>query len=291
MIALSVSETLAASIGEVEAAALPPRVREVAADLVLDVAGLCIAARDTDYVRATLAATTGTGRATAIGHRSEHDCAASALINGTAAHGAYVSASVIGEWYYWWGANSTAVMYGSTDGSGVAHLVVPSAPAIVSAWDWVPVNVSQSQVPVPITVGGEKMNVTAIWARTYVGLAATGLLFPPEKDISLSLRQQQSEFWAEPQGGSISSQGGAAVSNINAGVPSQTQQASSGSYYLPSVIPSLQMSAGASKAPGATADAFLGIGPLSAAVAAAAALVGFGLAAVVLRGRKAREPV
>ena len=83
----SVSEKLAHGIASLSPNALPPRLYEVAEDLVLDVAGLCIAARGTDYVRAVLAATTGSGRTTAIGHARTLDCAASALVNGTAAHG------------------------------------------------------------------------------------------------------------------------------------------------------------------------------------------------------------
>jgi len=83
----SVSEALASRIAAADPAALPARAREVAEDLVLDVAGLCIAARETDYVRAALAAATSAGRSTAIGHARLFDCASSALVNGTAAHG------------------------------------------------------------------------------------------------------------------------------------------------------------------------------------------------------------
>ena len=83
----SVSGTLAARIVAVPPAALPARVQEVAEDLVLDVAGLCIAARETDYISAALAAATGTGGTTAIGHARRFDCGTSALVNGTAAHG------------------------------------------------------------------------------------------------------------------------------------------------------------------------------------------------------------
>ena len=83
----SVSEKLATGIAALAPQAFPPEVRVVAEDLVLDIAGLCIAARETDYVRAVLAAATGAGRTTAIGHARTLDCAMSALVNGTAAHG------------------------------------------------------------------------------------------------------------------------------------------------------------------------------------------------------------
>jgi 2-methylcitrate dehydratase PrpD len=55
--------------------------------LVLDVLGLCIAARDSDYIKAILASTDAAGPCTAFGHRSGFSAYDAALINGTAAHG------------------------------------------------------------------------------------------------------------------------------------------------------------------------------------------------------------
>ena len=83
----SVAERLAERIVAVKADDLPARLREVMQDLVLDVTGLCLAARGTDYVRAAIAATTGSGGATAIGHAKRFDCGQAAVINGMAAHG------------------------------------------------------------------------------------------------------------------------------------------------------------------------------------------------------------
>ena len=54
---------------------------------MLDVAGLCVAARRTDYVRATLTSVDEGGPCTAIGHAGSFDAFDAALINGTAAHG------------------------------------------------------------------------------------------------------------------------------------------------------------------------------------------------------------
>ena len=54
---------------------------------LLDVAGLCIAARGTDYIRAALAAWDAEGPCTALGHRRGLDAAGAAFVNGTAAHG------------------------------------------------------------------------------------------------------------------------------------------------------------------------------------------------------------
>ena len=67
--------------------AIPEAARAVAANALLDVAGLCIAARGTDYVRAALAAWDADGGCTALGHARGLDAAGAALINGTAAHG------------------------------------------------------------------------------------------------------------------------------------------------------------------------------------------------------------
>ncbi len=61
--------------------------RETAEKLLTDVAGLCVAARRTDYVRASLAGWEASGGCTAIGHSRTLDAAGAAFVNGTAAHG------------------------------------------------------------------------------------------------------------------------------------------------------------------------------------------------------------
>lgn len=68
-------------------ATLSPKARETVRLLLLDVAGLCVAARDTDYVRAALASTASEGKVTAIGHAGGLGPYDAALVNGTAAHG------------------------------------------------------------------------------------------------------------------------------------------------------------------------------------------------------------
>jgi 2-methylcitrate dehydratase PrpD len=67
--------------------AVPADVRAVFHRLLIDVTGLCVAARHTDYVAATLASTEGGGRATAIGHAQSFTSYDAALLNGIAAHG------------------------------------------------------------------------------------------------------------------------------------------------------------------------------------------------------------
>jgi 2-methylcitrate dehydratase PrpD len=83
----TVAETLAKAIAGLRAERLPTTLRAMADDLVLDIFGLCLAARHTDYVRAALAGCDGEGSCTVIGHAGQRDSAGAALINGIAAHG------------------------------------------------------------------------------------------------------------------------------------------------------------------------------------------------------------
>jgi 2-methylcitrate dehydratase PrpD len=83
----AIAEQLARSAGAVRGGDLPTEVRETCRRLVLDVGGLCLAARNTDYMRALLAGLdAGTG-CIAIGHASAFSPADAMLVNGTAAHG------------------------------------------------------------------------------------------------------------------------------------------------------------------------------------------------------------
>jgi 2-methylcitrate dehydratase PrpD len=84
---MTVAERFARSLHLVRTQPLPAGVRRVAGDLVLDVAGLCVAARGTDYVSATLQSVDANGDCTAIGHPLGYDAQTAALINGIAAHG------------------------------------------------------------------------------------------------------------------------------------------------------------------------------------------------------------
>ena len=80
----SISERLAASA---ESARISSGVSELVERLVVDVAGLCVAARNSDYVRAALDGWEANGGCTAIGHTRALDAAGAAFVNGTAAHG------------------------------------------------------------------------------------------------------------------------------------------------------------------------------------------------------------
>lgn len=85
--AATVAELLAERTVRLRAEGVPAAVRRRAEELLIDVVGLCVAARGTDYMKALLAAADAGGGCTAIGHAASYDAGTVALINGTATHG------------------------------------------------------------------------------------------------------------------------------------------------------------------------------------------------------------
>jgi 2-methylcitrate dehydratase PrpD len=83
----SVAEELAGRVLSLTPDRIPAPVRARTEDLLIDVVGLCVAARRTDYIRALTAAVDGGGPCTAIGHSPGYSAEDAALINGTATHG------------------------------------------------------------------------------------------------------------------------------------------------------------------------------------------------------------
>src|SRR4051794_833466 len=83
----AVAERLVAAAQSIAARGVPRAVRTRIEELVIDIAGLCLAARETDYVRATIASVDAGGPCTAIGHAQTFRAEDAAMINGTAAHG------------------------------------------------------------------------------------------------------------------------------------------------------------------------------------------------------------
>jgi 2-methylcitrate dehydratase PrpD len=67
--------------------AIPPGVREKCQDLAVDLIGLCVTARQQDYVQAALSGCDDDGPCTAIGQARTLSAASAAFVNGTAAHG------------------------------------------------------------------------------------------------------------------------------------------------------------------------------------------------------------
>jgi 2-methylcitrate dehydratase PrpD len=87
LVAGAVAEELVDRILAVAPERLPRSVGEKCEDLAVDVIGLCVTARNEDYVRAVLAGCDDDGPCTAIGHTRTLSAAGAALVNGTAAHG------------------------------------------------------------------------------------------------------------------------------------------------------------------------------------------------------------
>jgi 2-methylcitrate dehydratase PrpD len=83
----AVAEILADDIAALEPAKLPVAVRAKCEDLLIDVVGLCLTARNEDYVKAALAGWDDEGPCSAIGHARRMSAAGAAFVNGTAAHG------------------------------------------------------------------------------------------------------------------------------------------------------------------------------------------------------------
>ena len=84
---LSVAERLADAVIALRGRPLPPALRARAEELLIDVTGLCVAARRNDYMRALVASVDAGGGCTALGHAETYRAEDAAMINGTAAHG------------------------------------------------------------------------------------------------------------------------------------------------------------------------------------------------------------
>jgi len=84
---LSPSQIFAEFATSLKTSDISAAAKSKAGDMVLDISGLCVAARHEDYVQAIATTWDGEGKCTAFGHSQGMDAAGAALINGTAAHG------------------------------------------------------------------------------------------------------------------------------------------------------------------------------------------------------------
>src|SRR5262245_22555185 len=84
---IAVAEHLANRIAALDAPSLPPAVRTKCDELLIDVVGLCLTARNEDYAKSALAGWDDDGPCTAIGHSRTLSAAGAAFVNGTATHG------------------------------------------------------------------------------------------------------------------------------------------------------------------------------------------------------------
>jgi 2-methylcitrate dehydratase PrpD len=83
----SVAEMLADKIVALRVGGLPEATTRKCEDLLIDVVGLCVTARNQDYVASALAGWDDDGPCTAIGHTRTLNASGAAFANGTAAHG------------------------------------------------------------------------------------------------------------------------------------------------------------------------------------------------------------
>jgi hypothetical protein len=153
--------------------------------------------------------------------------------NGTAAEGTSVSASILGSWYYWdYGQDFT--LWTATKADGTATLIAPQAPVQINAWNWIYVNLPSNMTTVQVTVAGEQVNVTVYWQPTYVGLAGSTLVTPPENNASITLHVQQPNYWVMPLGvRALPAEGGTATAASGPGsIPASVYQSQQGNPLL-----------------------------------------------------------
>jgi 2-methylcitrate dehydratase PrpD len=84
---IAVAEHLVECIQKVDPANFSDGLRRKCEDLLVDIVGLFVTARNEDYVKAQIAGWDDEGPCTAIGHARSMSAAGAACVNGTAAHG------------------------------------------------------------------------------------------------------------------------------------------------------------------------------------------------------------
>jgi len=84
---VTVSEQFSEFIAGLSLADIPAPARTIAINDLIDMAGLCIAARQSEYMEKVIAGWDGDGACTAIGHSRALDAAGAAIANGVGTHG------------------------------------------------------------------------------------------------------------------------------------------------------------------------------------------------------------
>ncbi len=123
-----------------------------------------------------------------------------AYANGTAAQGAWVYASVVGNYYYY---RPNIVSNAQTGADGTAVLTMPQAPIQVTSYLSVPIKLPQAQSTVTVIIAGQRVNVTLYWQPNYINLQGQTLILPPQASGSITLQYQpQQYFYPFPYGAS-----------------------------------------------------------------------------------------
>ncbi len=116
-----------------------------------------------------------------------------AYVNGTAAQGAWVYASVVDNYYYYYGPNVVSEAQTGTDGTAV--LTMPQAPLLITSYLSVPITLPQSQSNVTVTIGGQKVNVTLYWQPNSITLEGQTLILPPQTSGNITLQYQPQQYY------------------------------------------------------------------------------------------------
>jgi hypothetical protein len=210
--------------------------------------------------------------------------------NGTAAQDASVTASILGSDYYW-GYETNTVMWNTTQTDGTATLVTPLAPVQIDAWNWIPVPLPQNETTITVTVAGEQVNVTVYWQPTYVGLAASTMIIPPQNSASLILQVQQPSYWVMPLGAqSTPTLGGqATTSSSPTSIPATVYQQQQGNPILKNYQAPSTTSSTTTPTPTPTSDTDPGNGLLFPIIAAASIAIAALSLAVAVRTKNREQ--
>jgi hypothetical protein len=199
--------------------------------------------------------------------------------NGSAASGVYLSASVLGDVYGWAYGSGDVSLSSTTGAQGVATLVAPEAPLLVSAETSVPIVLPLNQTTVQVTVAGVKVNVTAFWEPNYLSFAGKALILPPQDSASIVLKYEPQPQGPIPLG--VGTQSATAVATgTMTGAPAKSstpEQAIAQQSSDPA-----SSAAGAATAQPSSSDATIGI---LALLAVAISVASLGVALFVTRGR------
>jgi len=209
-----------------------------------------------------------------------------AYVNGTAAQGAWVYASVVGNFYYY-GPNIVSGV--QTGANGTAVLTMPQTPLLVTSHLSVPITLPKGQSNATVKIGGQEINVTSYWPPYSVDLEGQALVLPPQTNGDVTVQYQPQQYYSPiplgamlPQGVSGSATNQTAIT----GIRSTSQNAVQGR--IPTFNPTNVQVAPLVNSPGATkAVAVQGVGEeslLLLGVLVALAVLAFAFVAV--RGKR-----
>jgi hypothetical protein len=211
--------------------------------------------------------------------------------NGTAAQGAWVYASVVGNNYYYYGPNITSDAQTGADGTAV--LTMPQAPLQVTSYLSVPITLPQPQSNVTVIIGGQKVNVTLYWQPNSINLQGQTLILPPQTSGNITLQYQPQQYYYPIPLGASSAPGasGTVTTQTATAVATKAGQNAVQNKIAPFNAPDVQVAAHVSPLTVTTTVAANGLGGesvllLGGAAAVAVALAALTLVLVAVRGKR-----